>query len=135
MTDEQLKAIRDRLANVTPWPWSADTLSGHIWSKHDPEEGDILIAEIRGWSYLNRKFGLAKAVKIQDANQAFIANAREDIPALLDHIGELEAQIAAMRPVVESAVKALRKIDVDEESDIACYRDEAIELLKGATNG
>ena len=130
MTDEQLKAIRDRLANVTPWPWSADTLSGHIWSKHDPEEGDILIAEIRGWSYLNRKFGLAKAVKIQDANQAFIANAREDIPALLDHIGELEAQIASMRPVVEAAVASQRSFNTFKYKELLDALDNYMESTK-----
>lgn len=53
---------------------------------------------------------------------------RTDIPALLYHIADLENAISA-------AHKSLCQMDVDEESDIACYRDEAIELLKGATNG
>ena len=49
---------------------------------------------------------------------------QEDIHFLLYHIADLEKAISA-------AHKSLCQIDVDEESDVACYRDEAIRILKG----
>ena len=49
---------------------------------------------------------------------------QEDIHFLLYHIADLEKAISA-------AHKILCQMDVDEESDIACYRDEAMRILKG----
>lgn len=49
---------------------------------------------------------------------------QEDIHFLLYHIADLENAIS-------DAHKSLCQMDVDEESDIACYRDEAIRILRG----
>lgn len=79
---------------------------------------------------------IANTVHIADAELYREAEvAKHEAKIAIEERDAALAEVARMRPVVEAAVKALRKIDVDEESDIACYRDEAIELLKGATNG
>ena len=79
---------------------------------------------------------IANTVHIADADLYREAEvAKHEAKIAIEERDAALAEVARMRPVVEAAVKALRKIDVDEESDIACYRDEAIELLKGATNG
>lgn len=42
------------------------------------------------------------------------------------------AEVARLEKAISAAHKRLCQIDVDEESDVACYRDEAIQILKGA---
>jgi hypothetical protein len=94
LTQEQLEAIRQRAENATPgpWKWSGQTEGGFI--PQGAYLGDTLI--LLGDHYENYK---------EDAT--FIAHARTDIPALLDHIAELEAELAYLNGVAESLSELL----------------------------
>jgi hypothetical protein len=80
LTQEQLEDIRQRAENATPgpWKWVGQTEGGFI--PQGAYLGDTLI--LLGDHYENYK---------EDAT--FIAHARTDIPLLLDHIAELEAEV------------------------------------------
>ncbi|MCA1184788.1 hypothetical protein, partial [Bacillus licheniformis] len=92
LTKDELEAIRQRAEAATGRYWGADD---HEWPGNE---------NLRYW--VNTHWdGVAAAVTKEDAE--FIANARQDIPALLDHIAELTSEIARMcpiadRPVIES---------------------------------
>jgi hypothetical protein len=75
LTQEQLATIRQRAENATPGTW---------FTMH---KTDICIEEPPGSCEID---SIAYADRELDAN--FIAHARTDIPALLEHIAELEAE-------------------------------------------
>jgi hypothetical protein len=84
LTQEQLEAIRQRARNATPGPWGTgdgyeqSSRGNYVWSV---ENGVIVCAEQDGTDC------------VLDTNDAtFIAYARTDIPALLEHIEALEAE-------------------------------------------
>ncbi|KRT88672.1 hypothetical protein [Bacillus paralicheniformis] len=92
MTKDELEAIRQRTEAATESYWAADDCE---WPGNE---------NLRYWVKTHWD-GVAAAVTKEDAE--FIANARQDIPALLDHIAELASDIARMcpiadRPIVES---------------------------------
>ncbi|WGD77717.1 hypothetical protein P5643_13960 [Bacillus subtilis] len=79
LNKEQLEEIRKRSEKATEGFWNADS---YEWPGNE---------NLRYW--VNTLYdGLAAAVTKEDAD--FIANARQDIPALLNHIAELEAELA-----------------------------------------
>lgn len=82
LTQEQLEAIRQRAENATPSPWQIATTTDGAYVL---DTDDMVIA--------------ATIERTEDA--AFIAHARTDIPALLDHIAELEAEIEELRKAGE----------------------------------
>ncbi|KMM57581.1 hypothetical protein ACH95_15530 [Bacillus glycinifermentans] len=90
MTKDQLEAIRKRAEAATEGEWC------------EGYDHYVLIDNFKG-SY--QTFGVARCARKEDTE--FIAHARQDIPALLDHIAELASDIARMcpiadRPIVES---------------------------------
>ncbi|WP_065643750.1 hypothetical protein [Bacillus paralicheniformis] len=92
LTKDELEAIRQRTEAATESYWAADDCE---WPGNE---------NLRYWVKTHWD-GVAAAVTKEDAD--FIANARQDIPALLDHIAELASDIARMcpiadRPIVES---------------------------------
>jgi hypothetical protein len=81
MTPEQLAAIKARADAATPGPWESATTG--VWSDI---EGDLWVADTS-----------------HDYDAAFIAHAREDVPALLAEVDKwraraekAEAQVAAV---------------------------------------
>jgi hypothetical protein len=78
LTQEQLEAIRQRAENATPGPWQIATTTDGAYVL---DTDDMIIA--------------ATIERTEDAS--FIAHARTDIPALLDHIAELEAELAILK--------------------------------------
>ncbi|AYQ17729.1 hypothetical protein OIO07_20645 [Bacillus paralicheniformis] len=92
MTKDELEAIRQRAEAATESYWAADDCE---WPGNE---------NLRYWVKTHWD-GVAAAATKEDAE--FIASARQDIPALLDHIAELASDIARMcpiadRPIVES---------------------------------
>ncbi len=75
-----LNAIKSRVAAATPGPWAAR---------------DEKVTASRG--------GATVAVVLDGAHAAFIASARTDVPALVQRIEELEAQLAAQGPLTQVA--------------------------------
>lgn len=80
-TSMNLKEIEDRLAKATPGPWSLNSIGAKnylMWFGGDwPKEED-------------------------DANYAFIANARKDIEDLIRHVRSLEYQNEILTIQLES---------------------------------
>ena len=95
LTNAELAAMEARANRATPGTWRYDHIGQTIHSdgpRHGGS-GDMLIADIRGWGYLNGAGGAivpeAEAAAIQDANGYFLPLAREDMPRLL---AELKAE-------------------------------------------
>lgn len=78
LTQVQLEAIHQRAENATPGPWQIATTTDGAYVL---DTDDMIIA--------------ATIERTEDAT--FIANARTDIPVLLDHIAELEAELASIK--------------------------------------
>jgi Ead/Ea22-like protein len=98
LTQEQLEAIRQRAENATPGPWETceiSKLSHAKWFGVLGGESDDSLIDI-GVDTLN------------EADATFIAHARTDIPALLDYIAELEAELARLKDAL---------IEISELSD------------------
>ena len=88
MADLDLAAIRARAEAATEGPWD---YAGQGWVRHgDMSVGSDQIPEV-----------LAATV-LSDADGAFIAHAREDIPALLAEIDRLNATIQRVRELHSS---------------------------------
>jgi hypothetical protein len=91
LTQEQLEAIRQRAENATPGPWEVGW--GDVITKHPDCQN---VSQWYG-GHSNAICSLNDGEYIMNSNEdndaAFIANARTDIPALLDHIAELEAEV------------------------------------------
>jgi hypothetical protein len=87
LTQEQLEAVRQRAENATPGPWETceiSKLSHAKWFGVLGGGSDDSLIDI-GVDTLN------------EADATFIAHARTDIPALLEHIAELEAELARLK--------------------------------------
>lgn len=78
LTKDELEAIRQRTEAATESYWAADDCE---WPGNE---------NLRYWVKTHWD-GVAAAVTKEDAD--FIANARQDIPALLDHIAALQGKI------------------------------------------
>lgn len=93
MTQLDFDVIEERAAAATPGPWEA------IFNRHgDPlvvQEGQGLFGAIAEPCTGPDDYGRA--------NTHFIAHAREDVPALVEEVRELQKQIAAMRAVLQAA--------------------------------
>jgi hypothetical protein len=83
LTVEELKAIRERADKATPGPWRWDTEFCEIRAVDDY---DRAIVETDSGCY---------GPCAEDA--MFIAAVRADVPALLDHIAELQQLLDFMR--------------------------------------
>lgn len=119
LTDAELAAMEARANRATPGTWRYDHLGQMIHSdgpRHGGS-GDMLIADIRGWGYLNGAGGAnmpeAEAAAIQDANGYFLTLARSDMPRLL-------AELKAERERCEELVKAIQKDCNDDHQCTVC---------------
>ncbi|MCP6682932.1 hypothetical protein [Bacillus nakamurai] len=85
LTKDQLEVIRKRSEKATEGPWK---LCGNKW-------GDLVVYSPTMRSGMNNGGEIAEieftSTQLDDAD--FIATARQDIPALLDHIAELQGKI------------------------------------------
>ena len=90
MKELDLKAIRDRAYAATPGPW--------VWVQDSMMSGPLeaIITTDGGYYGPDR------------TDRAFIANARDDIPALLDLIEELEDKVSELKDKV-SELRTLYK--------------------------
>lgn len=86
MTDEQLAEIEARANAATPGPWF---WTGRVddWGHSGPDlmgPNDAVVCQSWGHD--------ADGLEIADSDMSFIANAREDIPALIAEIRRLRSQ-------------------------------------------
>lgn len=83
MTPDERAAIRARAEAATPGPWKADLDEGRSDFYGFPIKASVVTP---GWT----KYGYS------NADAAFIAAARTDVPALLDDNARLEAEKAEL---------------------------------------
>src|SRR5699024_11273446 len=88
MTPEQLAAIRERANNATPGPW--EYVDDYIGVRQVPTE-----AHRTGRTEYEVE-GIIPGEHVRASDAVFIAAARDDIPALLDHIKEQASVIQAL---------------------------------------
>jgi len=91
MTPEELAAIRARAEAATPGPWRG--VPGRYILPDDWNHRYTAHQVIEGCIYNPNA----------ENDHAFIAHAREDIPALVAEVERLQAELARLRPVVEAA--------------------------------
>jgi hypothetical protein len=115
MTPEQLAAIRARADNkrLPPAPWIGTT---------DPSHFDADCVDSSEWSmYVERR-----------CDREFIAHARADIPALLDHIERLQAKVDGLAGLVEWTQKHYAYKHPDW--DLSLAKEKLAAILNGAGN-
>jgi hypothetical protein len=94
LTQAQLESIRQRVENATPGPWQIATTTDGAYVLDT--DGMIIAATVE---------------RTEDAT--FIAHARTDIPALLDHIAGLEAELEKYRKILHGELRiVVKKNDV-----------------------
>jgi hypothetical protein len=117
LSKEQIAEIEQRAKKATPGPWYVDDVYQIIQCENDSD--DTVIAD---YSFIS-DFDVCR----DDVD--FIASARTDIPALLEHIRELEAQLAKEKRRAEKAVADLKYIAVCEtckKSGVTEYPESAV---------
>ena len=97
MTDDELAAIKARAEAATPGPWARDM--GHISTVCSLGPDGRVLAK---FAHFHRNGSWESTVQ-DDENAAFIAHAREDIPALL---AEAERLREIVRAVAEAEIIA-----------------------------
>ncbi|MFE6500732.1 hypothetical protein [Kitasatospora sp. NPDC057738] len=108
MDQLDLDAIQARTDAATPGPWWADDTDIIVGTSDDLQPHPVWIGETANPGTPNG--GLA--------NAQFIAAARTDVPALLDRVRELTADLAEMTHCRDNAIRALRRDDIDTDLDI-----------------
>jgi len=132
LSDQQLQEIRDRADKAIQGPWTATTWDTDTYQA---ESGDVLNGPkvyfdcpLNEVSYVAVCNGLGISISQDNLNATFIAHSREDIPALLDHISELENIILGDLPDDSPRVNFLirkgihKAIKIILDPDIPGYR-------------
>ena len=106
MSKAQRRAARTRCGSATPAPWKmVRSFNGHwreryyeIWTEEGGKD-DRPIAHLEGdnavWLYEGEDL----------ANALFVAHARIDLPAALDHIDALEKKVARLERIKKGRAK------------------------------
>lgn len=93
MTEEELKVIEARAAAAAPGPWMRNGKTAAGWRIDDADPSRLGIVFIL----------TPTAIVPGDANAAFIAEARDDVPVLIAEVRRLKAElIKAHEPVDRS---------------------------------
>ena len=123
MTKERMEEIRTRSEKATPGPWFTDGRTMvYTANPDDTECVEMRIADIRGWGYLTGKMELSfdEAVAEQEANTAFIAHARQDIPDLLDALEDVRNAIKGASACLSIMTDAKKEAEADRDRWKAC---------------
>ena len=97
MNAEQIKAIEDRANAATPGSWK-------VIDKGNTVKSVAVTTLAVAWSQQEM---ICPNMSPKTANADFIANARTDIPALLIHIREQQAEIDRLKKLLDAAVEDL----------------------------
>lgn len=117
MTDIDLDEIRARAAAATPGPWYADKEIDGMYAGHKTV---VRAGDPPPWSGVGLRVVSVGQTRTHlgpaEPNVEFIAHARTDVPALLAHVAELEAERdEARRERDEMAQRiAAEEADLDE---------------------
>lgn len=106
MTDEELAEIEARAAKATPGPW--------VVAPWDGDEGNVRLTvtvgpDAGGWMVADGDWhGPGDAPHDREANAAFMAAARADVPALLAEVRRLQGVVAEQAKALEALGRKLR---------------------------
>jgi hypothetical protein len=100
LSKEQIAEIEQRAKKATPGPWK-------VVEKGDTIKSVAVTTFAVAW---NPQEMICPNMSPKTGNADFIARARTDIPALLEHIRELEAQLAKEKRRAEKALGYIKKI-------------------------
>lgn len=106
--DERLKEIRERAEQATPGPWGYDQFSEYVYN-HERKIADVGDDDMT------------------DRDGFFIAEARQDIPFLLDVIHKLRWMLLLTKHIAQITVEAHRGFD-DNVDDLPALLDKLGEL-------
>ena len=127
MTPERMSEIAARAEAATEGPWQWDPPSEEKWPQgdeslrtaHAPEGEEYPTVVLYGWGYD------ASGIDATEADRAFIAHARTDIPDLLALVAEKDADhrvtTAALRMANERAERWKQRA-LDARADLAAAR-------------
>lgn len=113
LTDEQVRAIRERAEAATPGPWTASFRASF---------DDYWIVEPPAWCTELLSVCVVGAPQSPNVlvDSVFIAHARTDIPKLLAHINALEAELEAatfaVDPPLDNKPAVIRRFRLTEVS-------------------
>jgi hypothetical protein len=132
MDKQRLDAIRARCEAATPGPWRDGDYGQMVWATNPYGHGDMRVADVRGWGHLTGvgtcNFTPDKAAEIQDANYAFIAHARTDVPDLLAEVERLNEELTLERAYTDfwkDAAEKARKLTEDVVAVSKAWRRRA----------
>jgi hypothetical protein len=99
MTQLDLDAIEARANAATPGPWDGDTCDGisQHWTREKPWLDVLVMEGSDSWAGCNHR------ISVSEGDAEFIAHAREDVPALVQRVRELEADNQQLRQTVIDA--------------------------------
>ena len=118
MTSEELKAIRQRLENASDGPWSVR----RIPNSYESQAGDRHTHPcVRGFRVPRRLYNLAWQQCEADAE--FMAQARQDVPALLGEVEHLRAVVEECHAALAELAER-KTVTADELSRIEQYLGE-----------
>lgn len=120
MTEERIAKIRAREKAATQGPWREECVIGRrkeIETFHTIRDKDGAIVDV------------LPILAYHDA--AFIAHAREDIPALLDEVERLRAENARQKDVISFLGDAAKGLVCDEVERRKCAQQDRLSLKNG----
>jgi hypothetical protein len=131
MDQARIEQIKQRVEAATPGPWETNKLT------HWPSWYSVVaigkdhghIADVQRWRH-----GVAGSVAENEANAAFIAHARQDVPDLLAALAEAQATIQRQAAELAEARKDqawMRKVDQfygESLSALPAWSDETASL-------
>ncbi|WP_253724031.1 hypothetical protein [Bacillus velezensis] len=100
LTKDQLEEIRQRTEAATEGPWRI--------GKQSPN----------GLNNIGTIGGLLTAQTTNEDDAKYIANARQDIPALLDHIAEVEQELREATLIIDRVENLLSKMRYGTEYEV-----------------
>ena len=141
MTEERIAEIRGREKAATRGPWVFEEPDGKVLLGYTPKEVRVCesgcLGSIASRFVCDMHSDWRYTYKDKDeplANAAFIAHAREDIPALLDEVERLRAANEVLEKALEDLGFFVRtKLDycpadfigegIDEDTDFSCHTE------------
>lgn len=152
MTPEELEQIKKRADAATPGPWFWDTNRRfHVTMLKAPQDGGTCVMDFVRWGMNGAQPRFNDTQKIfggilrtmeeydrdqnrENPNAAFIAHAREDIPALLAEIERLNTALKAADQVceaIDSYMKNGEFFDPLTTRLVMAWREKTIEMTTG----
>lgn len=141
MTDEEIKAVRERAeaASKGPWEWGLTYEIGDRahWSLHNPEQPDGGVGDGQDRTINYYLVLLAACPKDiggvpldETPDFQFIAHARTDVPRLCDALTEARGEVAAMRYALMGAYQS--HVNATGCRDAECVCGEWLTLTEEA---